>query len=153
MVEKSMCRMGGATRYPSLFTIKRQRCRVDAKAQSGRIGAVLENMAKMGVALGAADLDAIHAELVFIAVFDHIFVDRLPEAGPTGPRFVFGFRIEQGRAAANATVDADVVAIPVFAGKSRLSAALAANFKLLGRQFFAPFVVGFLVAHLGKPVK
>src|SRR5664279_5620448 len=141
--------MGGASQSPLLFSVQCKRCRIDAKAQSGGFWAVLENMAEVGVAIGAAHFDAIHAELVLVAVFEHIFADRLPEAGPAGAGFELGFRIEQRRATAHAAVDAEVMAIPIFAGEGGLGAALAAHFILFRRQFFAPFVVRFVcIAHL-----
>src|SRR5271169_2564125 len=63
---------------------EQQRCRVHAVAQAGRLGAVVEDVAEVGVALGALDLVAGHAQAA-VGVLLHVLLrDGLPEAGPAG---------------------------------------------------------------------
>jgi hypothetical protein len=98
-------------------------------------------MTQMCITSSAADFDPIHTQRIILFIGDRFFGYGLPKTRPAGTGFVLGFGIEQGRATTHTTVDADIVAVPVFTGKSRLSAAFAANFILIRCQFFAPLIV------------
>ena len=74
--------------------------------RAGRMGSVVEDVAQMGLALVAHDLDPPHA-VARVGHFAHgLAIDRLPEARPTGAGIELGLGTEQRRAAADATIDA-----------------------------------------------
>src|SRR6185437_11275348 len=73
---------------------------------SGGARAVVEYMAEVAVATGAADRGARHPEQV-IGAFDHVAPgDRLPVAGPAGAGIEFGGGVVQCRGAGHAAEQA-----------------------------------------------
>ena len=124
---------------------------VDAKAQSGRLRAVREDMPEMRAALFAAHFHAFHPVAGIGACGDAFGAVGLPETRPAGTGIKFGIGVEQCIAATRATVNARVMTIPVCAAEGRLGAALAAYLVLLRREFLAPFGIGFFdFVHLVK---
>src|SRR5690349_5161044 len=111
---------------------------VDAVAQPGRRGAVLEHVAEVPAAPRAVHLRARHAERPVLARLDAALRDRPPVARPAGARVELLIRVEQRRAAARAAIDAVRVVIVEAAGERVLGALLAQHPVLLGRQPPAP---------------
>ena len=66
-----------------------QRHPVDAIAQPGWRGAVVENVALMPAASGAMDFRSRHEELPIGFRLDRGLLDRLPKAGPAGSALEF----------------------------------------------------------------
>src|SRR5437016_1522564 len=84
------------------FEIKR--CGVDAVAQAGGLGAILEDVPEMPATAPAGYLGPDHA-VAGVDVKLHVLqVDRLREARPPGPGVELDARIEEHGAAACATV-------------------------------------------------
>src|SRR5689334_10784722 len=81
-----------------------ERERVDAVALAGRRGPVREDVAEVGVARPAADLDPPHPVRVVLLQLDRVLGDRLEEARPARPRLELGMRAEQLRSARAAAV-------------------------------------------------
>ena len=79
---------------------------VDAVAQAGELGPVLEDVAQVRVAASAHHL----GEVIVIAEvgpgLDGLFRDGSPKAGPSGAGVEFGLAVEQRRPAADAMIDA-----------------------------------------------
>src|SRR5579859_7605658 len=98
-----------------LLRLEVERSRVHAIAQSGRAGSIGKDMAEVGIAAGAAYLDARHA-ITCVGMFgDVLAVGGGEETRPAGSGIKFSFRAEQERAAADAVVGAVVVLVPVLA--------------------------------------
>src|SRR5439155_5945542 len=79
-----LCLVGGRIGELCQFRLVREgkRLRIDAVALSGRLGTVVEDMAKMAAATGTQNLRADHA-VAAIDVREHVLRrDRLKEAGP-----------------------------------------------------------------------
>lgn len=121
-----------------LFPVQPECRGVDAIAQSGGFGAVVEYMAEMRAALLAAYFHAFHAVAVVGARNDVFGQVGLPVARPSGQGIKFCGRIEQCIAAAYATIDALIVAVPICSGESRFGPALAAYPVLLPGKFLFP---------------
>ena len=118
---------------PLLNLLEIQRRRVHAVALLGRLGAVVEDVAQVRIALAAQHLHAPHA-VAGVRLHPDVFRRYgRPEAGPSGARIVLGVRMEQRRAAADALVRAGFVIVPMFAGERRLGAFRARDRVLLGR--------------------
>jgi hypothetical protein len=121
-------------------------CRVDAVAEAGRGGAVGEDMAEVGVALGGAGLGANHA-VGFVGDFLNIFFgERLGEAGPTGAGIEFIEGTEEGLFRNDADIDALAFVVPVFILEGGLRAALHGHMLLE----FSEFGLGFVGVHGGE---
>ena len=121
-----------------LKSIQRQRGRIDAVAQAARFRAILEDMAKVGIAATAQNFNARHAMPDVLTSGDAVGLVRLPKARPAAARVEFNNCIEQGIAATHAAVNPRVVTIPIDAGERRFRATLAAYMVLLGGKFLAP---------------
>src|SRR5208337_1451914 len=116
--------------------------RVHAVAQAGGLGAVVEDVAQVRVALGAQHFVAGHTDAAVGLVLHVLLGDRLPEAGPAGAGVELGRRAEQRVLAADAAEDPLGVQVPVLAGEGALGAGEAGHVKLLGGELGAPFGVG-----------
>src|SRR5207302_2096227 len=79
---------------------------VDAKAQAGRWRAVLEDVAKVGVAAGTDDFRADHAVAIVLVGEDVLGGDRLKEAGPASAGMELGAGGKQRQSTADAGVNA-----------------------------------------------
>ena len=97
----------------------------------------------MGVAEGAGDGRASHADGIVRGVVDVFASDGLPEARPAGTGFEFGFGAEEGDVAADAAEDAVFVKIPGGAGVGTLGAGAAGDFVGDGRELRLPLGFGF----------
>src|SRR6266478_2861237 len=121
-----------------LFRLQLQRRRIDAVAQSGRAGAVLEHVAEMAVALRAQHLGPEHA-VADVALLVDMALDRgCGKARPAAAGIEFGVGFEQGLAAAGTGVGARRLLVLVFAGERPLGRLLAQHRVLCRRQFLAP---------------
>ncbi len=101
-------------------------------AASRWAGAVVEDMAQVGVAAGALVFDSGHAKGGVQLVDYILFGDGGEEAGPAGTGIEFGLRIKQGCAAADAAVDALRVVLVQLAGEGSLGASLAGDLEFGG---------------------
>ena len=95
-------RASGITSSATLRLDEGQRGRVHAIAQAGRTRAVVEDVAEMGVALGASHLVARHPQAGVAVSLDVLLGDGLPEARPAGAGVELGRRREQRILAAHA---------------------------------------------------
>src|SRR6266478_1948069 len=127
-----------------LFRLQLQRRRIDAVAQSGRAGAVLEHVAEMAVALRAQHLGPEHA-VADVALLVDMALDRgCGKARPAAAGIEFGVGFEQGLAAAGTGVGARRLLVLVFAGERPLGRLLAQHRVLHRRQFLAPLGLALL---------
>ena len=87
-----------------LLLFELQRCGIDAIAQAGRFGAVLEDVPEMGAAAGAMDLGAAREQAIVFFGADVIFDDRLKEARPAGAGIKLGVGTEQVKITGDAPI-------------------------------------------------
>src|SRR3569832_1185661 len=126
-----------------LFFLERQRCRVDAVAQTGGGGPVWKIVPEMRSATTAQRLGTYHA-VAGVGFFGHrVGVQGLIKTWPAGARVELGRRREQRFATGGAVVFAMLVMVPVLAGKRPFGPMFAQDAVLLGALFSAPFGVGF----------
>ena len=92
--------------------------RVDAVAQAGRLGAVIEEVTQVGVAVFAADFGAGHEQGAVYFFDDVLRYERLGKAGPAGAGFEFVRGTKEGFAGDDIDVDAGFFVVPelVFEG-------------------------------------
>src|SRR4051812_20955252 len=100
-----------------LFRLQLQRRRIDAIAQAGRAGAVIEDMTEMAVAFRAQHLGAGHAVADIPLLVDMAFDRRLGKARPAAAGIELGVGLEQSLPATGAGIGALAVLMFVFAGK------------------------------------
>src|SRR6202140_4009305 len=97
-------------RHPSqrflLFRLQLQRGRIDAVAQAGRAGTVLEDVAEMAVALRAQHFGADHAVADVALLVDMALRRRLGEARPAAAGIELGVGFEQRLSATGAGIGA-----------------------------------------------
>src|SRR3954467_1081949 len=127
-----------------LGRLQGQADRVDAVAVAGgRAVAVGEDVAEVRAAVGAADLDALHAVRGVLDVLDRVG-DRLVERRPAAAGVELRVRLEEPGVAGLAGVDALGLGVGVLADEGTLRAGLAEHRVLLGRELLAPLLVGLL---------
>src|SRR5258706_11549531 len=127
-----------------------QRSRVETIAQARRLRPIGKDMPQMRVARRADDLGAAHPKRL-IVFHAHVFRrHRLPERWPAGARLELGLGRKKRRAAADTTVRALVVMVPVLAGECALGSLSARHVELFGRQLRLPIRVRLVdfVGHL-----
>lgn len=110
-----------------------ERQRVDAKAAARYRGAVVKDVPKMRMAVGAGHLGAVHA----VAVIGHHFYaagQSGVKTGPTAAAVKFLFRGKQRIAATGANKNPFFVKLVIFAGESGLSPFVMQNIILLSRE-------------------
>src|SRR5712691_10375057 len=117
---------------------------VHAVAQSRGVRSVVEHMAEMGLAGGAAHFRSAHEQRAVLMLGHRALVGGGVEARPARTRSEFGVGSEQRVAAAYAHVHAFALLIEIGPGPRPLGAVLAGHMILLGSELFAPFGVGFL---------
>ena len=115
---------------------------VHAVAEAGGFGAVVEDMAEVGIAERARDGGAAHADAVVGGVMDILFGDWLPEAWPAGARVKFGLGTEERDVAADTTVNTVGVLFVGGAGVGAFSAGAAGDFIGDGGELLLPFLIG-----------
>jgi hypothetical protein len=103
---------------------------VDAVAEAGWCGAVVEDVAEMGFALAALDFGASHEEAVVGLGLDVVLAYGCDEAWPPSSRIKLSLRTEQVVAATDALVDAGLMLVPVRARVGSLGSLLPSNMKL-----------------------
>src|SRR5579862_8021316 len=101
------------------------RGRVHAVAQAGRLGTVVEDMAKVRATTGADHLGAVHTVAVIGASENPILGDGRPEARPAGARIELLIRAEEHLSAVGTDIGAALFIVPVGVIESRLGARLA----------------------------
>src|SRR6266478_2782152 len=127
-----------------LFRLQLQRRRIDAVAQSGRAGAVLEHMPEMAVALRAQHFGPDHAVADVALLVDVALQRRLGKTRPAAAGIELGVGFEQRLSAAGAGVGARRLLVLVFAGERPLGRLLAQHRVLHRRQFLAPLGLALL---------
>lgn len=95
-------------------------------------------MAKMGAALAASHFGAHHAPAYILVLGDIFRHCRLVETGPAAARIKLCLRAEKFGFAANATISARIMTIPVNAGKGPLGAFFSGDMILLSGELLAP---------------
>src|SRR5579862_1562477 len=113
--------------------MKHQREAVHAVAQSGRLRAVIEDVAEMAAATAAMNFGAQHAEGAVLRLADRV-LQRLIEARPAGAALILGLGREQRQVAARAGEDALAMLLEQRARSRPLGALLAQDLVLLRRQ-------------------
>ena len=121
-----------------------QRGRIDAVAQAGRAGAVIEDVAEMAVAFRAQHLGADHAVADVALLVDMAVHRGRGKARPAAAGIELGVGFEQRLAAAGADIGALALLMLVFAGERPLGRLLAQHRILHRRQFAAPFGLALL---------
>src|SRR4029077_13814890 len=121
----------------------------DAVAKASRLGPVVEHVAQVSLARGAAHLGARHEEAPVGVLVHGGALDGLPEARPPGAGVELRLRLEERRASPCALVDALLLRGVVLAGEGALRAVLPQHPVLLGRQALLPLLIAQddLVAH------
>src|SRR5690606_16665946 len=114
--------------------LQAERRRVHAVALAGRLRAVVEDVAEVAVAAGAARLDPHHAVRAVFEEPDPVRRDGLPEARPARAGLVLGLGAEALEVAHRAAVGARLLGVPVDAGEGPFGAGPARDLELLGRQ-------------------
>ena len=117
-----------------------QRRGVHAVAEMGGFRAIVEDVAEVGVAFGAGNRGADHAESRVTDLGYVFFGDGRPEAGPSGTGVEFCGGVEERIVAADATVDAFVVKVPVFPGKGDFSVGVAGDVEDSSDELLAPLI-------------
>src|SRR5690348_5132426 len=125
------------------FRLQVEGGRVEAIAQAGRFGPVLEDMAEMGVAAAAQHLDPPHEQAAVVLGGDAVLGHRRPEARPAGAGIELGVGAEELLAAAHAGIGAGRLGVPIGAAEGALGALLARDAVLLGCELGAPLGVAF----------
>jgi len=100
---------------------------VHAVAEASWFGTVVKHVAEVGVAFGAGDRGAEHAESGVTDLGYVFFGYGSPEAGPSGTGVKFGSGVEERVIATDAAVDAFVVKVPVFPGIGDFSVGIAGD--------------------------
>ena len=98
----------------------------------------------MGTAFITHDFNTAHAVTVIGGGLDGVPVHGRVETRPAGAGIEFGVGTEEFIAATSAAVNARVFTIMIFTGEGALGAFLPADGILFRRQFFFPFLVGFV---------
>src|SRR5882757_10651945 len=96
--------MTSSKQVAELFRLQLQCRRIDAVAQSGRAGAVLEHMPEMAVALRAQHFGPDHAKADVALLVDVALQRRLGKARPAAAGIELGVGFEQRLSAAGAGV-------------------------------------------------
>src|SRR5215470_7296576 len=101
-------------------------------------------MPEVSVTLRTNYLRAPHEEAVIVLCGDVLLRGWRPETRPPGSGIELLLAAEQGRATADAAVDAFLVIIPVPAGERPLGALLARHRELLRRKLLLPLGIALL---------
>src|SRR5438876_5831292 len=97
-----------------------QRGGVDAVAQARRRGAVVEQVAQVGIAVGGPDLGPLHEEGAVALLGDVRRLERPREAGPPGAGLELVERAEQRLPGHHIDINAGAVVVPVLVMEWRL---------------------------------
>ena len=116
----------GTVLFPSEF----ERGGVDAIAEAGWCGAIVEDMAEVGFALAAQDFGPPHEEAVVGLVSDLALVYGYGEAWPPCSRIKLSLGTEQLVAATDALVDTGLMVVPVGARVGSLGSLLSGYVKM-----------------------
>jgi hypothetical protein len=115
---------------------------VDAVAEAGRSGAVIEDMSLMAAASSTVDFHPGHEKSGVRPFFHHLGIDRLPEAWPAGAAIELMFRGIGGQVTARAIIGARLVIFVERTRKGPFRIFMPQHLIGRGRQQFFPFVVG-----------
>src|ERR1700733_3161980 len=121
-----------------LFRLQLERGRVDAIAQSGRAGAIVEYMPEVTIAARAQHFGSDHAVADVALLVDMALRRGRGKARPAAAGIEFGIGFKQRLSAAGAGVNAGPVLVLVFAGARPFGRFLAQHRILHRRQFLPP---------------
>lgn len=107
-----------------------QRGRIHAVTKSRRGRAIGEDVSQMGVATATEYFGAGHGLAVILVFLDGLLVDRLEKTGPAGPRVEFRLGIKERLVAANASINAVGLCVPIGSRKRALRPLLPRHSKL-----------------------
>ena len=107
--------------------------RIHAIAQTGRLGAIGENMTEMRIALAAERFSPLHTVTPVAFLNDFVRSFWLPKTGPTRVRVVFAFRVKQLVAATYATINTLDFIVAEFTRERRFRALFTGHMILLIR--------------------
>ena len=116
---------------------------VDTIAQTGGVGAVRKDMSKMSLAFGAAYLGPAHEERTILMLAHRPALGRSIEARPTGTGIVFGFRVEERSATADAAIHPVTLLLRIRMTERPLGSMLARYSKLFRSERLATLLIGF----------
>src|SRR5664280_2987698 len=131
--------------HPRLVFLPRhetQRGGVDAIAQPGGRGAIIENMAEVGAIHRATRFDAGHPEARIAILGDEPRFNWLRETGPAGAAVEFVAAVEQRGVAADGKIDPVLVVVPIGIATCGIGAQLTGDAVLFGCKQRLPFGVG-----------
>lgn len=118
-----------------------QRCAVHTVAKACRLRTIVEDMAKMRIALAASHLAA-GTETVVSHALDVLSGNRLPEAWPTGAGLELCLRTEQGVTAAHATVQAFGMVVPILSSEGNLRISFTGDSVFMRTKSLLPLCIG-----------
>jgi len=121
-----------------------ERSGVHAVTQACGTWAIVEDVAKVRIALGTLYFRTRHAKTSVHRGFNIFLRDRRPEARPTGTGLKLRIGREQGVSAAHATIQAMLVIVPVLPGKGPLRSSMPGDLELLRRQLFFPLTIALM---------
>ena len=111
-----------------------QRRGIDAITLVSRSGAVIKDVAKVGIGGGGTDLGAFHAERSVRFLNNLPVIHGFGEAGPAAAGIEFVERAEQRHAGHDIHIDAGRMVVPVGIGKGRFRGGLLGDPILHGRE-------------------
>src|SRR5438094_1510773 len=121
-----------------LLRFQLDRRRVDAVAQTSRLGPVVEKVPQVPAAVGTRHLGPDHEMRAVDRLLDRGSLGRRVEARPSAVGVELGLGLEQPRAAAGAKVQTRSLGVPVLARERPLRALLAQDVKLQWAQVSLP---------------
>merc|ERR1712012_37849 len=128
----------------SRLSLKVQANTVDAVAESGGLGTVVEDVPQMGVTIAANHLHAYHS-MRSVRPRHHVrlisIVNGIGEGRPPGARFEFGIGTEELALAAFAQVISDFFVMDIFAGERWFRSSFATHVIFFSRESFHPILV------------
>ena len=129
---------------------KLERGRVDAVAETGGFGAILEDMPEVCIATGAMDFRATHEEGVVLGAA-HMIGKGCVKAWPTRARLKLGVRVKEIKVAGDAVVDAFLMVVVILAAEGGFCTMLAGDTVLLRSELLLPLSIrlrDFLKSHI-----
>ena len=133
-----------------VLRLETERNRVHAEpVAGGSLRRVLENVAKVGAAIAAQNLDAFHAEGAIFAKHNGVLLRRNVEAWPSAVGIKLRVAAKKLSAARFAAVDTLTLFVQKFAGPRPFRGGLSQHRELFSAQLLAPHLVAFcdLVVH------
>src|SRR6516164_8902536 len=117
---------------------------INALAQAGGIGPVVENMSEMRATTAARDFGAEHTVRTVFGLFDGFPSSRIGETRPAASGMKLGVGTKENISAAHALVGAGGFGRFVLAGEGWLCAFLAGDIIFIRSELAFPLRIGFL---------